>query len=44
MMQLFTNETINLLLYVTGVIALVMILIYTALAGENVEDEDENSD
>jgi len=42
-MQFLNGELINLILYISGLIALVLILIYTAFASEDVEDEDEAS-
>ena len=40
-MQLLNMETVNLLLYLFGLGGLLIILLYTAFAGEDVEGEED---
>lgn len=42
-MQLLNGETINLFLYIFGLFGLIIILVYTAFASEDVEQMDEES-
>jgi hypothetical protein len=42
-MQFLNGESINLILYISGIIALTFILIYTAFAGEDVEEDEDST-
>lgn len=42
-MGFLNAESINFFLFVAGLLALTLILIYTAFAGEDVEEDEESS-